>query len=407
VKQRTAGASPAREISRREFITSAIAVPFMITTMRSSKPHIIVIGAGAFGGWTALHLLRSGAQVTLLDAWGPGNSRASSGGETRVIRAVYGPTAIYVKWTVRSLKLWQEAEAAWKRKLYFKTNAIWMAGENDDYERSAMPLLEAEGLKYQKLTPSEASRQYRQINFDGVRWVLKEDEAGFLFARQACQAVMEAFVASGGEYQMAQVKPGTIATNTLEDIRLSDGSSLKADQYVFACGPWLSELFPDTVQISPTKQEVYFFGTPAGDPRFTEQQLPVWIDHGERFLYGIPGNERRGFKIADDTRGEPFDPTSGERVISPENVERIRKFIAHRFPDLKDAPLVESRVCQYENSPDQHFIIDHHPEAQNVWIVGGGSGHGFKHGPALGEYVSKLVLGTEKPIPFFQLSRFK
>jgi len=162
-----------------------------------------------------------------------------------------------------------------------------------------------------------------------------------------------------------------------------------------------------TNRIQPTRQEVYYFGIPPGDLKFTEQQFPVWIDHGERLIYGIPGNERRGFKIADDTRGEPFDPTNGERLITPEKLDAARRFVAMRFPALKDAPLVESRVCQYENSPDQNFIIDRHPEASNVWIVGGGSGHGFKHGPAIGEYVARVVLDQQKPDPFFQLARFQ
>ncbi len=191
-------------------------------------------------------------------------------------------------------------------------------------------------------------------------------------------------------------------------IRLANGDALEADAYVFACGPWLSEIFPEIEGgklIQPTRQEVFFFGPPAGDERFSEKKMPVWIDHGERLIYGVPGNERRGFKVADDTRGEPFHPTTTERVITPEKLEAARRFLAMRFPDLKNAPLVESRVCQYENSPDQHFIVDRHPDLQNVWIVGGGSGHGFKHGPAMGEYVAEVVLEKQQPDPFFQLSR--
>jgi glycine/D-amino acid oxidase-like deaminating enzyme len=158
--------------------------------------------------------------------------------------------------------------------------------------------------------------------------------------------------------------------------------------------------------IRPTRQEVFFFGTPPGDARFSEDVLPVWIDHGDRLMYGIPGNQWRGFKVADDTRGAPFDPTSGERVVSAEGLRSAREFLGFRFPVLKDAPLLESRVCQYENSPDEHFIADHHPQSGSVWIVGGGSGHGFKHGPALGELVAGNVLEKTPLEPFFSLSRF-
>ena len=392
-------------ISRRTFLTATAALPLLVPVLSSaaSKMRVAVIGAGAFGGWSALHLLRAGANVTLIDAWGPGNSRASSGGETRVIRGVYGPTAIYVKWTVRSFQLWNELEKAANRKLYFKTNAIWMIRADDAYEKAALPLLEAEKLPYQKLTPEEASKLYPQINFDGIQWVLKEEEAGFLLARQSCQTVVDRFIAEGGNYKIGS------AQRESGGWKLSDGSALEADAFVFACGPWLSQLFPelgDGKLIQPTRQEVFFFGTPPGQDLYTEKSMPVWIDHGERLIYGVPGNERRGFKVADDTRGEPFDPTTTERVITPEKLDAARKFVAMRFPGLKDSPLVESRVCQYENSPDQHFIADRHPEQKNVWIVGGGSGHGFKHGPAMGEYVASVVLEQQKPNPFFQLSRF-
>jgi len=159
-------------------------------------------------------------------------------------------------------------------------------------------------------------------------------------------------------------------------------------------------------RVKPTRQEVFFFGTPSGDRRFTEEALPVWADHGARFMYGIPGNEWRGFKVADDTRGPLFDPTNGERTPTPAALQIARDYIAYRFPGLKGAPLLESRVCQYEQSPDEHFIIDRHPEAANAWLVGGGSGHGFKHGPAVGELVARLVLSGAAPDEQFRLSRF-
>ena len=191
-------------------------------------------------------------------------------------------------------------------------------------------------------------------------------------------------------------------------VRLSDGTALAADAFVFACGPWVGPLFPDVVGdlVRSTRQEVFFFGTPAGDPRFLEDALPVWADHGPRFMYGIPGNQWRGFKVADDTRGPPFDPTTGERVASAAGAQAAREYLAFRFPALRDAPLLETRVCQYENTPDENFLIDRHPRAANVWLVGGGSGHGFKFGPAVGELVAGLVLGTRSPDPVFGLSRF-
>ncbi len=189
---------------------------------------------------------------------------------------------------------------------------------------------------------------------------------------------------------------------------LSDGSKLQADSYVFACGPWLSKIFPEALKniIKPTRQEVFFFGTPYGNSSLFESNMPVWVDFGEKLWYGIPGADWRGFKVADDTRGAKFDPTTGDRTASKSGISSARKYLANRFPIMKDAPLLESRVCQYENSPDGHYIIDQHPGAENTWVVGGGSGHGFKLGPALGEFIADRVIGKKEVDPFFTLSRF-
>lgn len=375
---------------------------------RSSTPHVAVAGAGAFGGWTALHLLRRGARVTLLDAWGAGNSLASSGGETRIIRGVYGPDRVYVEWVARAFELWREAEVRWSRRLYRQTGMLWMCGEDDAYVRDSLPHLQAAGLAPAEMPPEEARRLFPQIDFEGVRTVFLESKAGYLLARRACQAVAEAVAAEGGEVRLAAAAPGPLWEGRMARLDLADGSALQADLYVFACGPWLGGLFPEVIGerfLRVTRQEVFFFATPPGDPRFDEDRCPIWADLAEGFHYGIPGNESRGFKVADDRRGEPFDPTRGERLPTPALVEDARAFLARRFPDLAGAPLAEARVCQYENSPDGHLLCDRHPQAENVWLLGGGSGHGFKLGPALGEHAAGMILEDGTPLGLFRLDR--
>jgi glycine/D-amino acid oxidase-like deaminating enzyme len=375
----------------------------------TGKPHIAVIGAGAFGGWTALYLLRGGAQVTLLDTWGPGNSRASSGGETRIIRGAYGPDQPYTKLAARSLALWKQHEAQWKRELFFPIGVLWMAEADDTYERGSLPFLKEAGIPFEQFDVTELKRRWPQINFEKVEWGIYEPRSGYLLARTSSQAVVDQFVAEGGEYRQTAVAAGNLDHSPLKVLTLSDESTLAADRYVFACGSWLGKLFPGTVgrNFLSTKQEVFFFGTPAGDPRYNEGNLPVWADHSDHFMYGIPGNQGRGFKMADDTRGPEFDPTSGERVIGEDGLAGVRQYLAYRFPGMKNAPLLETRVCPYENTIDQNFIIDRHPGNANVWIIGGGSGHGFKHGPALGEMVAQLVLKDETADPLYRLARFE
>ena len=377
-----------------------------------TKLHIAVIGAGAFGGWTALNLLQGGARVTLLDAWGPGNSRASSGGETRVIRGTYGPSQPYTKLAARALELWKEHQSQWQRKFLFPIGVLWMVEGDGAYERGSIPSLKDAGIPHEELAKNELTRRWPQISFENVESGIYEPQSGYLLARASAQAVVERFVAEGGEYRQAaavgQNLEDDLESGEFKSLNLSDGTTLAADRFIFACGPWMGKLFSRTIgpHFISTRQEVFFFGTPAGDPRYNEGNVPVWGDHSRHFMYGIPGNQERGFKIADDTRGPEFDPTSGERLASVDRIADARDYLAYRFPGMKGAPLLESRVCQYENTSDENFIIDRHPRNHDVWMVGGGSGHGFKHGPALGEMVARLVLEDETVDATFGLARF-
>lgn len=409
-------------LSRREFVTAAVAAPIAVQVARAAAPlerltsakvprslkdHVVVVGAGAFGGWTALSLLRAGHRVTLIDAWGAGNSRASSGGETRVIRAVYNGSRDYSRMAARALALWRQAEQQWKRQVFVRTGAVWMAAPDDSYVRRSIEPMKAVGLDVQEMSPAEATRRFPQMGFRDVRTVFFEPEAGMLTARLACELVRESVVREGGDYRQGLVRPATGPGGRLTRITLADGSGLDADHFVFACGPWMGQLFPDVVgrRIVATRQEVFFFGTPAGDTRYDAPAQPVWVHLGQRLMYGLPSWERRGLKIADDTAGPEVDPTSVDRVPSADALARARAMIAERFPAMAGAPIVETRVCQYEASSDGNYLIDRHPGLENVWLIGGGSGHGFKMGPALGEHVAALVGGSAKVNPLFAYSR--
>jgi glycine/D-amino acid oxidase-like deaminating enzyme len=405
-------------MSRRAFVGALAGTPAALRslTLQSGDrqprgggpaPHVCVVGAGAFGGWAALHLLREGARVDLFDAWGPGNARSSSGDESRVIRAVYGPDRVYVRMVRRSFELWEELQRASGATVYRETGALWMVTGDDRYVRSALPILEEEGFPVETLAIEEARRRWPQIEFAGVDAAWLERRAGLLYARDACAVVRQRFVEEGGRYHQAGARPQAPEDGRMQAIVLDDGSRFTADAYLFACGPWLAGLFPEALgeMIRPSRQEVYYFGTPAGDRSFGPDRLPVWVDLGPRIVYGLPDAQGRGVKIADDTRGGSIDPTTDERLPSRDGIERARRFLAGRFPALRDAPLVEARVCQYENSPDGHLILDRHPEAGNVWFAGGGSGHGFKLSPAFGEMAARCLLGRGEPEPAFRLGR--
>jgi len=376
-------------VSRRDFLKSSVVLSASAAVAgqrrRATPRRVVVVGAGAFGGWTALHLRRRGADVTLLDAWGAGNSRASSGGETRVIRAVYGPDRVYVEMVKRAYELWEQVG----HSLYVETGTLWFNRNDQSYVSSSAPILRELGFPIDELSIGDARERYPQVDFSGVRSVWLEHRAGALSARRASVAVRDAFLKAGGTYRTQYVDPKAL--------------NIDVAAYVFACGPWLGQLFPELLGewIKPTRQEVYFFGTPPGSDRYLPSNMPIWLDFGERIFYGIPDTHGRGFKIADDTRGEPIDPTSAERTPSLEGIARARQLLAERFPELATAPLLEARVCQYENSPDGHLLLDRHPGADNIWFAGGGSGHGFKLSPAVGELMARAVLdGAEIPRMF-------
>ena len=370
----------------------------------SSRPKVVVIGAGAFGGWTALALQRQGADVTLLDGWGPGHGRSSSGGETRIIRASYGPRRLYTRMAARALYLWRQHDTDWGHGCLQTTGALWMSGADDRFGQESAAALRDEGLPVEVVSVGDAADRWPQVSFTGITSVLFEPEAGVLSARRACAAVVDRFVADGGTYRMAPVA----APRQLEVVTFDDGTTLEADAIVYACGPWLGALFPDVIgpRITATRQVVHYFGTPPGDTSFASPHLPVWLEVGDVVMYGFPADAQRGFKIADDTSGRPFDPSNDPRVITSDDIDPVRAYLAARFPGLSNAPWISGEVCQYEASPDADFIIDTHPESSKVWIVGGGSGHGFKMGPAIGELMADAVLGDSAPDPAFSLHRF-
>jgi monomeric sarcosine oxidase len=361
----------------------------------SSTYDCVVVGAGVFGAWTAWHLAAHKQRVLVVDAYGAAHSRASSGGETRIIRMGYGADKIYTRWSLCSLEQWKALFRTTNQELFLQTGVLWLASERDTRLDETISTLQRCGVKLELLDRTALEKHYPQVNFADVSRGLLEPESGVLLARRAVACVMEDAVRHSAQFQIAQISsPQPHGSHKLDFIETSTGARISAGQFVFACGPWLGKVFPELLgqRIFPTRQEVFFFGTPSGDSRFTPSSLPTWLFQ-EEDAYGMPDIEARGLKLARDAHGERVDPDTQSRLVSPHGLEWARSFVARRFPALKDAPIVETRVCQYENTSNGDFLIDRHPELANVWLAGGGSGHGFKHGPALGEYLAGQMNG--------------
>jgi len=355
---------------------------------------VAVVGAGVFGAWSAYQLRLAGLSVLLIDAYGPGNSRASSGGESRIIRLGYGSDEIYSRSSQRSFMLWQQLFEHTDQQLFQKTGVLWLAREHDVYCEATLATLRRLNANIERLNEDELVRRFPQLVLGPTTWGILEPDSGVLLARQAVQAVAAQGQVNGVEYVEEAIAPPEVARGKLESIQTLSGKKITAGQFVFACGPWLPKIFPELLGglIHVTRQEVVFFGVPAGDDSFNRGVMPAWVDFND-LVYALPNLDGRGLKIAIDAHGEEFDPDHGERVVSVDGLRAVREYLARRVPRMANAPVMETRVCQYENTSNGDFLIDRHPMMENVWIVGGGSGHGFKHGPTVGEYVARMIAG--------------
>ena len=348
-------------------------------------------------------------RVPLIDAHGAGNRLSSSGGESRIIRMGYGADEIYTRSAQRALSLWQEffQQTLFQNTgepLFHRTGVLWLAHEDDPYPVKCAETLRKLAITFEKLTTAEVRHRYPQIGLDQISWALFEPDSGALMARRAVQAVVNEAIRNGTEYLQDSVK-SPAAKLKLDYVETFSGRRISAAHYVFACGPWLPKIFPELLgdRIHSTRQEVVLFGVPAADRRFTPPSLPTWIDFKDE-AYGLPDLEGHGVKIAIDRHGPPFDPDTAVREVTNEGLTEARRYLTRRLTDLKDAVVTNTEVCQYENTANGDFLIDLHPEFDNVWLVGGGSGHGFKHGPVVGEYVAARIAGSKERIePRFTL----
>jgi glycine/D-amino acid oxidase-like deaminating enzyme len=312
---------------------------------------------------------------------------------------VYGENQLYTKLASRAYHLWERYQKLFGKRCLFPTGNLWLCSEGDPIIDRAMEILDDNNLPYARINQQKAAQQFPNINFTDVGFVLHEKMTGYLLARESTIAVRNYFVRQGGKY----LRSVPDVNGLLQDghkLPTFDGSKIHADAYIFACGPWLPTIFPGWLSetLTVTRQELHYFGIPMDVGPHIES-MPTWIDHTtEDFYYGIPNTSYRGLKLASDVRGKTFDPTTGDRSTTKLEVDNARAYLSKRFPAMKNAPLLESRVCQYSNTVDGNFIFDQHPSYDNIYSLGGGSGHGFKHGPALGEKIAAIMLG-ESGIP--------
>jgi sarcosine oxidase len=352
---------------------------------------VVIVGGGTFGSSLAWHLSGRGDEVTLVDQFAPGDARSTSGGETRLIRCSHGADPDYARSARRARTLWRELEAETGEDLLTECGVVWFAHGETGWEADSLRVLGELGIPAAREEVDEAGARFPSFKGDDLAWALHEPEAGVLRAQRAVQTLARAAQARGAEVVRARATPERDA------VRLDDGRTLAADLVVWSCGGWLAGLFPELVTLTVTLQELCFFD---GGPAW--RAAPGWVDY-ERATYGTGDLHGLGAKVAWDAQGPPLDPDADLPAGTPEIERLTRGYLADRFPALAGAPLKGTRTCRYELSPDSHFIAAAHPEHASVWIVGGGSGHGFKHGPAMAERLAAAWAGGEALPPYFAL----
>ena len=367
---------------------------------------IKVVGSGIMGSWTAYELLQRGHQVKLFETHYPGHSKSSSGGESRLIRGIYGKDDIYMDWVAQSMKLWQTLQEKINRKLFYPIGTLWMFGDDTEYGDYSYQYLKNIGWDIHPMSIATAQTKYPQINFEDIRKIYHEPGSGYLMARLSCQLLKQRIIELGGSYEQQHV--------SIDEDRILEGSNTNKDfdYTIFACGPWLKKMFKHTLgeHLKISRQEIYYFSSPKADSDYHTPNMPTWIDLSEENHYGIPFTDQRGFKMADDTRRPAevdLDVDHLDRTPQEHSIQNMKKYLVHRFPKFKQPALSEARVCQYTNTADGNFILDFAPGNNKVLIAGGGSGHAFKLGPSIGYHLADLIEQKSKPINMFSLARLK
>ncbi|WP_222434987.1 FAD-dependent oxidoreductase [Phaeobacter marinintestinus] len=351
------------------------------------NPEIKVVGGGIAGLMTAISLARRGAKVELIDRWEPGHARASSSDYNRVIRAIHGRDHFYTKWARDARLRWLELEEETGAKLYYECGALILATEGHcDWEDNTCETFTELGVPHQLYQPQDITTFFPQFDASDISYGIYEPEAGMIMAHRALIAGVALFKRLGGTLRRGRV------TTDADEHPMLDGKRLEADLIVIATGPWMADMFPRTVKPLSTivGVNVLYHSTPDGSDLFDQERMPCWIDHGQG-SFGLPSVEGSGVKAA-VVIPDKIDLDNDERLIKQKMLSRTRQYIDKRLPGLTGERVVDSKFNQIILTPDTHFIIDFHPQHDNVLLAGGCSGHLFKHGPVFGEFAAGVAM---------------
>lgn len=370
---------------------------------------MIVLGAGAMGSSACAELAGRGLKVLGLDRFAIPNTRGSSHGATRAFRMAYFEHPDYVPLLKRSLDLWRSLEEHTRTPLLTTTGAVLIGLPESELIRGTLESARRHSLDVDALdTDGLRARVPQFVVPDGFVGV-EERIAGLLFPEATVSALARLAVTRGAELRAHErvvrwsAGAGGVTVET-EHYRLH------ADHLVVCAGPWSGELLGDLgLGLAVTRQAQCWFS--ALDPeKFEPERFPIWgFQHKtDGLFYGFPrSGGRPGIKVARHVPGDPEDADSLDTRPRPEDSAPLRAFLESHLP-RGAGELLGVEICCYTNSPDAHFVIDRHPEHDNVSFACGFSGHGFKFTPVVGEVLADLATKGSTPLPagFLGISRF-
>lgn len=377
---------------------------------------VAIIGSGIMGASAAYELARRGASVALIDQAALPNPQGASVDHSKIFRFAY-PDLLYVQMAVEALSYWRELEQASATRLLVEAGLLMLAGSAGGFETRTYETLRAEGLAAELLDSREVARRFPQFDMAATPLAVFDPSGGILQADKAVQVSIELARRFGAEVfeneRIVALEPN--GQSIL--VGSQGGQNWRSERLVVASGPWTWRLLPDFAKLlATTRQEIVYFEPPPasaksvadGRANFAIGELPIFIEMDSGF-YGFPVHHNGAMKIGNHLKGRTLDPYAFDETVGEEFIESCREFFARAIPALAEAGVVKSQVCIYNNSPDDDFLIDWHPQLDGALLVTGFSGHGYKFGPLIGRAVAELLLeGKSRPSwERFRLSRFQ
>lgn len=369
---------------------------------------VIVLGLGVMGSATLYHLAQTGQRVLGLEQFEPDHEMGSSIDVSRIFRYAYDHPA-YVTLARAAYPMWRALEEEAGVSLMHYTGQVDFGPQTSDTFQAFRDTLVATGIAHDWLTPAELAQRFPQFQLSEDMMAIYHAEAGYLAAATCVLTLIQqaqqhgAHIQTGAHVQQIDIEGDSVVVRTADQ-------TYSAARLVVTAGSWTGKVLGQldlTLPLRPTRQQVIFFQT-QDLSLFGPDRFPVYIAHGDPWYYGLPSVNNGGLKTAiHNLRDDVVDPDTMNRSVDPAHVEVVRGFLRRCLP-LADSAPASTRTCLYTVTPDDHFILDHHPAYPQVVIGAGFSGHGFKFGILIGQILADLALkgATAHDIALFRLQRF-